>query len=90
MATLIVKHAVEDYGAWRLVYNDAESIRARHGCTGQRVLRSPDDPDDLLVLHEFPSPAQAQAFADDPDLKAAMQKAGVSGPPRIEIYDEVR
>ena len=29
------------------------------------------------------------AFADDPDLKDAMARAGVSGPPRIEISVEV-
>ena len=27
--------------------------------------------------------------ADDPDLKDAMARAGVSGPPRIEISEEV-
>ncbi|RTL67949.1 MAG: cyclase [Pseudonocardiaceae bacterium] len=89
MATLIVKHTVGDYGSWRPVYDDADPLRTQHGCTAKRVLRTADDPNTLLVLHEFPSVTQAEAFANDPDLKTAMQKAGVTGPPRIEIYDEV-
>jgi hypothetical protein len=40
-------------------------------------------------LHWFPSVDEAQAFAADPDPKEAMAKAGVSGPPRIEISVEV-
>jgi quinol monooxygenase YgiN len=88
MALLTVRHVVQDYTRWRAVYDDAEPIRARHGCTARRVLRTPGDPNDLLVIHEFPTAAQAAAFADDPDLKAAMHRAGVAGSPRTEIYDE--
>ena len=37
----------------------------------------------------FSSVDEAHAFAGDPDLKDAMARAGVSGPPRIEISVEV-
>jgi quinol monooxygenase YgiN len=89
MATLTVRHTVQHYPDWRAVYDDAEPIRARHECSAKRVLRSPDNPNDLLVIHEFPTAAHATAFADDPDLKSAMQQAGVAGPPRIEIYTDI-
>jgi hypothetical protein len=42
-----------------------------------------------VAVHNFPTVAQAEAFADDPRLKAAMERAGVSGAPRIEIYEDV-
>jgi hypothetical protein len=36
-ATLVVEHKVGDYAAWRKVYDGLEPLRAKHGCTGQRV-----------------------------------------------------
>jgi hypothetical protein len=46
-ATLLVEHKVGDYAAWRKVYDGLEPLRAKHGCTGQRVMRLPDDGDNL-------------------------------------------
>ena len=47
----------------------------------------PGDPNDVAATHEFPTVAQAEAFANDPALKDAMEKAGVTSPPRIEIFE---
>ncbi len=85
-ATLIVRHNVADFAAWRKVYDEADVIRTEHGCTAQRVLQSPSDPNDVAVIHEFPSVAQAEAFMGNPDLGPAMEKAGVVGAPRAEIF----
>ena len=86
-ATLFVRHTVAEYDTWRKAYDDADSLRAKHGCTGQRVMRVPGDPNDVAATHEFPTLAQAEAFANDPDLKAAMEQGGVTSPPRIEIFE---
>jgi quinol monooxygenase YgiN len=85
-ATLIVRHNVADFAAWRKVYSEVDAVRAKHGCTSERVLQSPSDPNDVVATHEFPSVAQAEAFAGDPALGAAMQRAGVVGAPRVEIF----
>jgi quinol monooxygenase YgiN len=88
-ATLTARHSVADYAAWRVVYDEVDSIRAQHGCTGERVMRLPTDANDLFITHEFPSVADAEAFASDPDFGAAMQRAGVTSAPRIEIFESV-
>ena len=85
-ATLIVRHTVADFAAWRKVYSEAGVIRAKHGCTGERVLQSPSDPNDVVATHEFPSVGQAEAFAGDPDPRTAMQRGGIVGAPRVEIF----
>ena len=85
-ATLIVRHDVADFAAWEKVYREVDDVRAKHGCTAERVLQSPSNPNDVLATHEFPSVAQAEAFVGDPALGAAMQRAGVVGAPRIEIF----
>lgn len=86
-ATLVVRHKVADYTAWRQVYDELEPLRVQHGCTAKRVLRLPANGNDLLVTHDFPSVQQAGEFAGSAELKAGIQRAGVDGPPQIEIFD---
>ncbi len=86
-ATLLVRHTVADYAAWRTVYDEVDDLRVRHGCTAQRVLQLPGEPTDVLAIHEFPTVDQARGFVDDPSLKAAMDRGGVSSAPRIEIFE---
>jgi hypothetical protein len=52
------------------------------------VYRSKDDPNLVLVLHSFNSMDQAVAFMSNPEVEAAMKRAGVAGPPRAEFYEE--
>lgn len=85
-ATLVVRHKVQDYDAWRPVYDSLEPLREQHGCTGKRVLQLPDNANDVLITHDFPSLEQANSFASDPALGEGMQRAGVEGRPQIEIF----
>lgn len=87
-ALMIVRHPVNDYAAWRSVYEDVQPLRDAHGVTEATVLRDPENKNDLTVLHWFPSTAQATAFASSADLKSAMQRAGVNGAPSIAIVEE--
>ena len=87
-ATLAVRRNVCDYAAWRKVYDELEPLRAQYGCTAKRV-KHPDDGNDLFITHDFPSVEQAGGFAHDPALRAGMERAGVQGAPRIEIFADV-
>ena len=88
-ATLAIRHRVGDYAAWQKVYDEVEPLRAQHGCTAQRVMRLPEDGNELFVTHDFPTAEQAGSFAYDPGLREAMGRAGVEGAPRIEIFTDV-
>ena len=77
-ATLVVRHNVQDYAAWRKVYDELEPLRAQHGCTGKRVMRLPDDGNDLFITHDFPTAEQAASFAARPG-PAGRDGAGRSG-----------
>ena len=48
-ATLVVRHKVNDYAAWRPVYDELEGLRLEHGCTDKRVLVAPRTANDLLI-----------------------------------------
>ena len=88
-ATLIVRHHVNDYGAWRSVYDSVDGLRQQHGCTSDEVMVDPGDKEEVFVLHRFPTLEQAQAFAGSDELRDAMGRAGLTGAPRIEIAVEV-
>jgi hypothetical protein len=85
MTTLTVRHSVPDYAAWKSVFDTHGEIRRSHGATGHRVLR---DGNDILVLLEFPDEAAAQSFQADTSLRAALQEAGVQGPPDVSLRTE--
>ena len=87
-ATLIVRHQVEDYGAWRVVYDGVENLRQQYGCLEADVTVDPGDKNDVFVIHRFPTIDAAQGFAGSGELKEAMGRAGVTGAPRIEIATE--
>ncbi len=87
-ATLLVRHTVEDYGAWRAAYDSVEPLRQHYGCTSAEVMVDPQNKQDVFVIHRFPNLENAQGFAGSDELRKAMQRAGVAGPPRIEIAVE--
>lgn len=86
MALLTVQHAVQDYPAWRAVYDSLKEMQRDWGVTSESVYQLVNAPDTVLVLHHFATVAQAQAFMTNRELQDAMQRAGVEGTPRVEIY----
>lgn len=89
MTTTFVLHKVQDYGAWRKVYDDVADMQKAGGVIDKAVYQSSEDPNTVLVMHRFASANQARAFFDNPDLRAAMGRAGVvESSLRLEFFDE--
>jgi quinol monooxygenase YgiN len=86
-AGMIVAHAVKDYAAWKKAYDSVEALRKRHGVIGAAVNQALDDPNLVTVYHQAETRAELQAFASSPELKTAMQQAGVTGAPEFRYYD---
>ena len=80
---LFVQHKVTDYATWRKTYDAFDATRKKLGVTAQAVYRVADDPNDVIVTHDFATLAKARAFASSPELKATMEKSGVAGAPTI-------
>jgi hypothetical protein len=87
MAISVVLHRVADYPAWRQVYDSLADVQKAGGVTAESVHRTPGDPDNVLVIHEFETLGEAQAFFASEDLQNGMRQAGVVGQPRIEFYE---
>jgi hypothetical protein len=86
--TAVIQHHVADYSAWRKVYDEVADLQTSGGVLSKSVHRGKDDANVVLVQHKFATMAAATAFFSNADLKAAMQRAGVQGPPRIELYED--
>jgi quinol monooxygenase YgiN len=89
MATMFVRHTVDDYGKWKRVYDEFTPTRKQMGVMAASVHRDASDPNTLFVTHEFKNLEAAKKFADSQELKSAMAKAGVSGPPQIWFTKDV-
>lgn len=86
----LVRHRVADFDAWRKEYDGFAPIQAEHGVHGHQVLRSVENPNDVIVTHTFDSREAASAFFAMPELKEAMGKAGVDPDSvKISYFDEV-
>lgn len=86
-AGMIVAHAVKDFAVWKKVYDSLEDVRKRHGIIGAAVNQALDEPNLVTVYHQAEARTELQAFAASPELKAAMQQAGVTGVPEFRFYD---
>ncbi len=86
---VIVQHTVADYDVWKPGFDAHGTVRAAHGCTEHRVLRSIDNPNAITVELRFGSAAQVQGFLSDPSLKETMDKFGVTSAPVVSMLDEV-
>ena len=89
MAALIVRHRVKDYEAWKSFFDEHGAVRRQHGALGHQLYRVATDPNELVVVNVFPSADAAKAFAADPSLPEAMQRAGVEGHPDIALCEEI-
>jgi quinol monooxygenase YgiN len=82
---MIVVHPVADFDAWKKVYDQLDDLRQKGGIIGAAVNRDANDPNRVIVFHQAKTLEALKAFAESPDLKAAMQRGGVAGPPTFQF-----
>ncbi|UKA68387.1 hypothetical protein LFT44_08380 [Arthrobacter sp. FW306-05-C] len=87
MSVAHILHRVADYEAWRKVYDSVGEMQKDGGVTQESVHRMVDDPNNVLVIHHFDNVETARAFFSREDLRDAMQRSGVQGEPRVELFE---
>jgi heme-degrading monooxygenase HmoA len=89
VALMVVLHRVDDYDAWRTVYEEGRPLQQAAGVLEESVYRMTDDLNHVLVLHRFATSDEAEAFLSSDELRAAMSRAGVQpGTMRAELFEE--
>ena len=88
--SMVVKHPVKDYAKFKTVFLSKDSMTQASGVHPIGVARGLQDSNMVVVIAKIDDLAKAKAFAASPDLKTAMDSAGVTAPPTIEFIDVVR
>ena len=87
--TMFVRHEVNDYKTWKSVYDGLGLIRKQSGVTTSSVHRDANDPNIIIITHQFKDMTAATSFANSGELKSAMGKAGLSGPPELWFSEDI-
>ena len=74
MATMFIRHKVEDYARWKRGYDEADWLRKQHGITYASVHRGESNPNDIIAVHQFKVMKGARDFANA--LPPLMEKLG--------------
>ncbi len=80
---LLVRHKVRDFKIWKVGYDAHRPKRDEAGLTEKYLLRSADDPNEVVALFEAEDLSRAKAFATSADLREKMQELGVVDKPDI-------
>ena len=89
MAFYVVNHKVNDFDAWKRVYDEFETTRKEHGVKEHYALQSAEDSNHVMVVGEGELEA-VQKFLNSEDLKSGMEGAGISSPPEVFIGENKR
>lgn len=87
---IFIQHPVADFEAWKPHYFDHDSVRKAYGISHYQIARGIVDTSLVVVFNKIDDTAKAREFTALPDLKAVMDKAGVTGPPTFEYLHVVR
>ena len=88
MPSLLIRHRIADYLAWKAVFDEHEPARRANGSQGGWLFRSTES-GEVLVLLEWDDLERARLFADSDDLREAMARAGVTDRPDIWFLEDV-
>jgi hypothetical protein len=82
---LTLHFKVKDFTAWRTSYNQHEKDRLSAGITNGRVFRSPENPNEVVILQDVADEAKARTWLGSAEMKTTMEKSGVLGLPGIRF-----
>ena len=83
MKYLLIRHKVADFAKWKKAYTAHSSARQAAGLEDLHLLRSVDNPSDVVLLFAASSIPKAKALISSEDMHTVMQNAGVIGKPEF-------
>lgn len=85
MEYVLIIHKVEDYDAWKIIFDNAASIRKDAGEQSYQVLKYEKDPNKIVHFSKWSSIANAKAFFESTELVKIREQAGVKAPEFIYL-----
>jgi quinol monooxygenase YgiN len=87
MHHVLIIHEVDDFDAWKTVFDSAAGTRRDAGERSYQVLRDENDPNRIVHFSAWTSLDAARAFFDSPRLVAIRDEAGVRSPQFIYLRE---
>lgn len=82
-AAAVIGHEVEDFAAWKRVFDRHAAARRSAGIVAAHVNQDAENPNLLSVYLAGTDRTKLAAFLGDLDVMATMREAGVKGPPHV-------
>jgi quinol monooxygenase YgiN len=89
MTHVLLRLNVEDLAKWKAVFEEVATIRKNASSVGVRAFSKSGSPNEVVILGEYSDKDKAMQMFQSQELRDAMQRAGVKGPPDITYLDEV-
>jgi quinol monooxygenase YgiN len=88
MVTVFIRHRIKNYAKWKKTFDGFLPQRKAGGELSYIIGNVPGKVNNLCLLFQWDSAANATKFLKSKELKAAMEAATVSEPPEIFIFEE--
>jgi quinol monooxygenase YgiN len=85
MKYVLIIHEVEDYTAWKKVFDNAAGIRKEAGEISYQVLKYEHNANKIVHFSIWSSHAHAKQFFESPKLVEIRKQAGVKAPDFIYL-----
>lgn len=87
MQRVLIIHEVENYQAWKVIFDNAADIRKQAGEISYQLLRYENDPNNIVHFSEWSSLDKAKQFFESEELIEIRKKAGVKAPNFIYLQE---
>ncbi len=85
MQHVLIIHEVEDYEAWKKIFDAAADIRKEAGERSYQILKYEHEPNKIVHFSAWTYIGNARAFFESPELVKIREKAGVKAPEFIYL-----
>ncbi len=85
MQYVLILHEVEDYEAWKHIFDQAAGIQKAAGERSYQVLSQENDPNQVVHFSAWTSIDDAKQFFESPELVKIRLEAGVKSPEFIYL-----
>ncbi len=87
MDYVLIIHEVEDYPAWKKIFDNAAVIRKDAGERSYQVLKFEKDANKIVHFSKWSSISNAKSFFESPELVNIRKEAGVKAPEFLYLHE---
>jgi quinol monooxygenase YgiN len=85
MQHVLIIHEVNEYAAWKIIFDNAAVIRKKAGERSYQILKFENEPTKIVHFSTWTSISDAKAFFESPELVQIRKDAGVKSPDFIYL-----